>query len=304
MLNKEKNSFSILFASVVCAVAAGLLSFASTQLRPLQEANAKLDKQKNVLVALKVGRDGERYGTEHVKAFYADTADQATVQKLYEAYVRPGVVDLATGDVVEGADPEAIGPGQAPIWSLVKDGKVEAVAIDAIGKGLWSTLYGFLALESDFNTVRGITFYSHGETAGLGARIEEGGFQEGFVGKKIFGEDGKLVSVSVAKGATAKGDHEVDGISGATLTCKGVTGLLANELNAYGKWIEKNRSGEAAQAPAEEAPAAEEAAPEAEAPAAEAAADGANQAVERPAAEEPAAEAPAENAPAAEGVQE
>lgn len=295
MLNKEKNSFSILFASVVCAVAAGLLSFASTQLRPLQEANAKLDKQKNILIVLKVGRDGERYGTEHVKAFYADTADQATVQKLYEAYVRPGVVDLATGDVVEGADPEAIGPGQAPIWSLVKDGKVEAVAIDAIGKGLWSTLYGFLALESDFNTVRGITFYSHGETAGLGARIEEGWFQEGFVGKKIFGEDGKLVSVSVAKGATAKGDHEVDGISGATLTCKGVTGLLANELNAYGKWIEKNREGAAAPA---EAPAAEEAA------AAETAAPAENQAVERPAAEEPAAEASAENAPAAEGVQE
>ena len=105
MLNKEKNSFSILFAAVVCAVAAGLLSFASTQLRPLQEANAKLDKQKNILIVLKVGRDGERYGTEHVKAFYADTADQATVQKLYEAYVRPGVVDLATGVVVEGADP-------------------------------------------------------------------------------------------------------------------------------------------------------------------------------------------------------
>ena len=255
MLNKEKNSFSMLFAAIVCVVAAGLLSFASTKLRPLQEANAKLDKQKNVLVALKVGRDGERYDTEHVKAFYADTADQATVQKLYETYVRPGVVDLASGDVVEGADPEALAPGQAPIWTLVKDGKVEAVAIDAIGKGLWSTLYGFLALESDFNTVRGITFYSHGETAGLGARIEEGWFQDGFVGKKIFDENGKLVSVSVAKGATAKGDHEVDGISGATLTCKGVTGLLANELKAYGKWIEKNREGAAApaEAPAEEA---------------------------------------------------
>ena len=303
MLNKEKNSFSIAFAALVCAVAAGLLSFASTQLRPLQEANAKLDKQKNVLVALKVGRDGERYGTEQVKAFYADTADQATVQKLYETYVRPGVVDLATGDVVEGADPEAIGPGQAPIWTLVKDGKVEAVAIDAIGKGLWSTLYGFLALESDFNTVRGITFYSHGETAGLGARIEEGWFQEGFVGKKIHDESGKLVSVSVAKGATAKGDHEVDGISGATLTCKGVTKLLENELNAYGAWIAKNRSGEAAQAPAEEAASADEAPAEAaEAPAAdETAAPAENQAVERPA-------APAENAasaePAAEGVQE
>ena len=274
MLNKEKNSFSIAFAALVCAVAAGLLSFASTQLRPLQEANAKLDKQKNVLVALKVGRDGERYDTERVKAFYADTADQATVQKLYETYVRPGVVDLASGDVVEGADPEALAPGQAPIWTLVKDGKVEAVAIDAIGKGLWSTLYGFLALESDFNTVRGITFYSHGETAGLGARIEEGWFQNGFVGKKIFDEDGKLVSVAVAKGATAKGDHEVDGISGATLTCKGVTGLLANELKAYGKWIEKNREGAAApaEAPAEEAeaPAAEEAAAaETAAPAAE-----------------------------------
>ncbi len=274
MLNKEKNSFSIAFAALVCAVAAGLLSFASTQLRPLQEANAKLDKQKNILIVLKVGRDGERYGTEHVKAFYADTADQATVQKLYETYVRPGVVDLASGDVVEGADPEALAPGQAPIWTLVKDGKVEAVAIDAIGKGLWSTLYGFLALESDFNTVRGITFYSHGETAGLGARIEEGWFQDGFVGKKVFDEDGKLVSVAVAKGATAKGDHEVDGISGATLTCKGVTGLLANELKAYGKWIEKNREGAAApaEAPAEEAeaPAAEEAAAaETAAPAAE-----------------------------------
>lgn len=245
MFDKEKQSYTLAFAVGICIIAAGVLSFVGTQLQPLQEANAKFDKQKNILIALKIGRDGERYSTAHVKSFYADTADQATVQNLFEKYVQPVVIDLEKGEEIADRLPESIDPedrGLAPAWLFVKDGKREAVAIDAIGKGLWSTLYGFLALEGDYTTVRGITFYQHGETAGLGDRIVEDWFQDNFVGKKIFDENDVLTPVSVAKSKAPEGSaHQVDGISGATLTCNGVTNLIAEELHRYFKWIDNQK---------------------------------------------------------------
>ncbi|MDX1315152.1 MAG: FMN-binding protein, partial [Eudoraea sp.] len=100
------------------------------------------------------------------------------------------------------------------------------------GKGLWSTLYGYFALEPDAKTVRGITFYQHGETPGLGAEIEKDWFQSKFAGKKLF-ESGQPTEFRVTKPGSASGDYAVDGISGATLTAKGVESLLRHDAALY-----------------------------------------------------------------------
>ena len=124
-----------------------------------------------------------------------------------------------------------------------------AYAFPIVGKGLWSTLYGYFALEGDLNTVRGITFYKHGETPGLGGEISKPWFQENFAGKRILDDDGSLVSVSVVKGFAADqysdpGDleHHVDGISGATITARGVSAMVKEALEQYEPYFSSIRS--------------------------------------------------------------
>ena len=119
-------------------------------------------------------------------------------------------------------------------------------AIPVIGRGLWSTLYGYLALEPDASTVKGIQFYSHKETPGLGAEIEKDWFTNNFIGKKIVNPNGELVSIEVLRGKvdelSNEAYHQVDGISGATMTTKGVTQFLLEDLQKYEPFFKKIRT--------------------------------------------------------------
>ena len=123
----------------------------------------------------------------------------------------------------------------------------EAFIIPISGKGLWSTLFGYFALEMDLNTVIGITFYKHGETPGLGGEVEKKWFQNNFVGKKIFDKTGNLVSINVVKGKVNDVyfgrdlEHGVDGISGATITSQGVSYFLKRDLLKYDLYFKNNR---------------------------------------------------------------
>ena len=123
------------------------------------------------------------------------------------------------------------------------DSKNSTLIIPVSGKGLWSSLYGYFALDvSNYSTVKGITFYAHGETPGLGAEISKKWFQDNFVGKEIYSLDNQLNSVTVIKGkAEDSNKHEVDGISGATITSNGVTTLLLRDLQRYESYFIKNR---------------------------------------------------------------
>ena len=129
-----------------------------------------------------------------------------------------------------------------------KSSNPETFIIPISGKGLWSTLYGYLALEKDLNTVKGLTFYKHGETPGLGGEVEKKWFQNNFVGKTIFDQTGQLVSVKVVKGKAndvLSGEalnHGVDGISGATITSRGVSDFLKRDLLRYEPYMKNNRS--------------------------------------------------------------
>ncbi|MBT6865923.1 MAG: NADH:ubiquinone reductase (Na(+)-transporting) subunit C, partial [Candidatus Marinimicrobia bacterium] len=113
------------------------------------------------------------------------------------------------------------------------------------GKGLWSTLYGYFAVEPDGRTVKGITFYKHGETPGLGGEIEKDWFQKNFIGKQFVNEKNELLGIQIIKGKVQSDDkeayHKVDGISGATMTGKGLEYFLKDDLSKYEPFFKQIR---------------------------------------------------------------
>lgn len=232
----SENMRVLRFAVIVCLVCSALVSAAALGLRDRQEANLRLDIRKNILKAVGLYEAGE--SADAVNAHF----DERMV----------GVVLNPDGSVVEGRTPEDVDPDREPdlllLYQCVEDGNVVAYAFPIQGQGLWSTVYGYLALEGDLATVKGITFYKQGETPGLGAEVEKPWFQDQFVGKRILGDGGEIVSVTVVKGGAAVKhpddlEHYVDGISGASITSRAVSKMLLDGLNAYEPYFGKLRKG-------------------------------------------------------------
>jgi Na+-transporting NADH:ubiquinone oxidoreductase subunit C len=224
------------FAVIICLACSLMVSAAAIGLRDRQEANLQLDIQKNILKSV------DLYDAAHTREEVGRTFQENLV----------GLVLTPAGEVLEGRTPSDVDPDSEPdllpLYEVRQDGQVAAYTFPIVGKGLWSTLYGYFALESDLDTVKGITFYQHGETPGLGGEIEKEWFQQNFIGKKILTDDGGIMSVSVVKGTAADrypepGDlqHYVDGISGATITSKGVSEMVARTLRAYEPYFSKVR---------------------------------------------------------------
>jgi Na+-transporting NADH:ubiquinone oxidoreductase subunit C len=214
------------FVSLVCS---SLVASAAVLLKPRQVANALLDMRRNILDVAGL-LDPER-----------------DVNELYESIERR-IVDLESGAYVEAVHPEA-NPERALVYLVRRDGEVSRIILPVSGYGLWSTLYGFLALEADANTVADITFYSHGETPGLGDFISKPAWRKLWRNKRVFDESGDL-KIEVVKGRVLANDpladYHVDGVSGATLTGNGVTKLLQHWLgdDGYGPYLRHVRQGD------------------------------------------------------------
>ena len=159
----------------------------------------------------------------------------------------------ARSDVVLGADAPKNRAGVkriakcAVVYHLLEKGKLKILVLPIEGKGLWSTLYGYIALDADLNTVRGITFYEHGETPGLGGEVDNPSWKALWPGRTIHGEDGEI-AIRVVKGRAGSVEdapHEVDGLSGATLTSNGVTYTLQFWLGeeGFGPFLRQNTRG-------------------------------------------------------------
>lgn len=228
-MHRESNRYTFLFAFVVCVVCSFALAAVSQGLKEKQEMNMAFDIKKNILkvVDLKIPMP-KNMGHEQML-------------DMYKKMIEEKVID-AQGHIVENKRPEDIQEGEAqyPLYIYKENGEVIAYCFPVIGKGLWSTLYGYFALNADVKTVRGITFYKQGETPGLGAEIEKDWFQNNFKGKKIWDErQNKLVPVQLVKGKVADLISEaqtpfyVDGISGATMTSKGVSAMIDHWLHVY-----------------------------------------------------------------------
>lgn len=229
-------AYTLGFAAAVTMVCSILLASAATLLKERQDQNIQLDIKYNILSVLGLAENRDM----EAEALFA----------LYDDNVNTFVVDL-NGEIVEGRNAEDIDPKKdlnvLPVFTRQEDGEVLAYCIPTQGKALWSTVKGYIALESDLNTVKGITFYSHGETPGLGGEIEKEWFTSSYIGKTILNAEGEIVSVEVVKGKVQAGsanvDHQVDGISGATLTGNGLNEFIKATLERYEPYFKTVRGG-------------------------------------------------------------
>ena len=135
-------------------------------------------------------------------------------------------------------------PKYMAVYFVKEDGEIKEIILPIYGKGLWSTMYGFMALDSDLQTIRGFTFYEHGETPGLGGEVDNPNWKKIWKGKKAFDEEWN-VKIEVIKGrvdpSSDNAKYQIDGLSGSTLTTRGVDNLVKFWLgdNGYGPFLEK-----------------------------------------------------------------
>jgi Na+-transporting NADH:ubiquinone oxidoreductase subunit C len=231
----RSNTYTLVFTSIVTIVLGFFLALAADGLRDLQDLNVENDMRKNILLSL-----GFKPGVETPW-----TSDD--IQKLFEENIEALVLD-ASGQRTE-KDPKEIDTEKnvefLPIYLKKIGDDVGGYAIPIAGKGLWSTLFGYFAIEPDGRTVKGITFYKHGETPGLGGEVDKPWFQQNFIGKRFVDENDQLLGIHVIKGKVQSDDqeayHKVDGISGATMTGKGLEYFLKDDLVKYEPFFKQVR---------------------------------------------------------------
>ena len=231
----RSNTYTLVFISIVTIVLGFFLALAADGLRDLQNLNVENDMKKNILLSL-----GFKPGDE--TPWSSDD-----IQKLFQENIETLVLD-ASGQRTE-KDSKKIDTEKdvefLPIYLKKIGDNVEGYAIPIVGKGLWSTLFGYFAIEPDGRTVKGITFYKHGETPGLGGEVDKAWFQQNFIGKRFVDENDQLVGIQVIKGKVESDDqeayHKVDGISGATMTGKGLELFLKEDLGKYEPFFKQVR---------------------------------------------------------------
>lgn len=255
---KNKDSISYIFtvAFAVCLVCAIIVSTAAVSLRPTQVKNKELDFKRNILAAAGLMEEGKSVEElfEQIETRLVDI----------EAGIFSEAFDIDTFDPVKAASDPSIAselPKDIDIASikrmekytevyLVRDGggAIDTVILPIRGYGLWSTLWGFVALEEDLNTVVGLGFYSHAETPGLGGEVDNPNWKGQWPGKKVADASGNLM-IEVTKGGQANpsSEHEIDGLAGATLTTVGVNNLVRFWLgeNGFKPFLENLKAGEA-----------------------------------------------------------
>ncbi len=215
-------------------IVAVLLSFVSTQLKPRQQMNIQIERKQDVLRS--VGKAAEVAEADDKNAYI----DEEFSQFITESYVvdfNGNTVDVDAFEVMLELNAEIRKPREErnyPVFVYSEDGGSKKYVVPVRGKGLWGPIWGYMALEDDLNTIYGAIFDHQGETPGLGAEINTDWFEEPFVGKTLFDEAGEFVSIEVVKGgADPSSPHQVDAISGGTITSKGLEDMLKDCLTGY-----------------------------------------------------------------------
>lgn len=236
-MNTNSNSYTMIFATIMVVIVALVLAFVSGSLKEKQTSNVELDKKKQILTSLNI-----------------DTKDQ-DVNAIYNQYIVEEIVINANAEVIDNPKTEAFNivikkelaqkleDRELPLYIANVDGKTKYV-ISLFGAGLWGPIWGYVALDEDKNTIFG-TYFSHAsETPGLGAEIVYPAFQQQFTGKKILNDKQEFVSVAIMKpGQTTDEQDYVDGISGGTITSKGVEAMLMNCIGQYEKYLQISTNG-------------------------------------------------------------
>ena len=229
-MNRDSNFYTFLFVGIMIVGIASILAFTSQTLKPMQDENVKNEKMQNILstVGINVSRDEaeesyNRFITQEL-AIKMDGSINENINPFYD-------LNLAKELKKDYKDQHF------PLY-VAEINSEKYYIIELRGTGLWDAIWGYISLKSDFNTVNGVSFDHKGETAGLGAEITKEWFKESFKDEKIFDNEGKLVGITVLKGNndpnnSDKDDHEVDAISGSTITGDGVTDMIYERINNY-----------------------------------------------------------------------
>lgn len=246
-MSRDGVAYVVVIALAVCLVCSVFVSAAAVYLKPLQTVNKQADRRRNVLEA--AGLMGP----------------DIDVNDFFERRIETKIVALETGKYVEDIDTEEFEqrdaardqeksidiPRDQDIAGIKRrskyakvflinneQGDLESIVLPVHGYGLWSTMYGFIALEPDANTILGLKFYEQGETPGLGAEVENPKWRALWEGKKVYGPDKEEPQIRVIKGSVGSGtpdaEYKVDGLSGATLTSRGVSHMLEYWMSERG----------------------------------------------------------------------
>ena len=221
----HSNSYTLWYAIVSTAIVAVILAVAASSLRPMQERNVAEAKRAAIMQSVM-------------------EVDPSTLERDYNSFISERVFDAQGQELpsVSALDLDLkkemrLAPQERnyPLYLFTRDGEVKYI-IPLQGKGLWGPITAFVALESDGNTIFGVVFEHEKETPGLGAEISTSGFQERFRGKTFFGDDGSFQSVRILKGSghdVSDEAHQVDGLTGATMTLNGVNAMLSDGISRY-----------------------------------------------------------------------
>ena len=228
-MNRDSNAYTFIFATLMVLVVASALAFTASSLKDLQASNVRKEKMQNILATIGVETDREQAET------------------LYNQYITGELSLTSGGDLDQEVNAfeinlnnelkKPVKEQRFPLYEASVEGEKYYI-VPLRGAGLWNAIWGYIALEEDKNTIKGAVFDHVGETAGLGAEITQEWFQNRFMGEKVFDKDGNLVGINVSKTNNDpkdldKDDHEVDAISGATITGDGVTNMILERLNNY-----------------------------------------------------------------------
>jgi Na+-transporting NADH:ubiquinone oxidoreductase subunit C len=252
---QQSNLYIIVFSAIMTIIIGGLLSGVSQVLKEPQRKSVELDTKKQILMAVIPADEISKLSGEEVLKLYEERITSLVTNSngdILETNEK-GESLIAENVNIEKNYKQSADNRQLPVFIFHEAGNpnnVEAYILPLFGAGLWDAIWGYLALETDLETIKGVVLAHRGETPGLGARITEAEVQARFRGKKIYDEAGELVSVSMLKAEnnpeSALGPHRVDGMSGATITAVGVNNMMKAYLSLYENYLKSvsNRAAE------------------------------------------------------------
>jgi Na+-transporting NADH:ubiquinone oxidoreductase subunit C len=231
-MDTNGNKYTFIYASAMVILVAAILSFTALQLKPAQQKNVSVEKKQNILASVGI-------------ASTASDAEAIYAEKIVQSYIVNSAGEKVEGNAfdidLKSERAKAAQDRKLPVYECQTEEGLKYI-LPVYGAGLWGPIWGYMAINDDMNTVFGANFDHQGETPGLGAEINTPGFQNQFKGKTIFDENGKLISIIVAKaGENAPADHKVDGISGGTITSKGLQAMLLNDFTTYEAFFTKTK---------------------------------------------------------------
>lgn len=244
---------TIIVAVLLCLVCSILVSTSAVIFKPQQQANKAADIKKNILAVTGLLTEGADvnalFEQFEIKVVDLETGNYADIDPA--TYDQRKAASDPTQSISLTADQDIAGIGHraklATVYLLKEGDKTKQIVLPIHGYGLWSTLYGFISFEGDFNTIGGLQFYAHAETPGLGGEVDNPKWRKQWQGKKAFNNKGEL-KIEVIRGhvdfKVAGSEHKVDGLSGATLTSRGVSSLVNYWLgeNGFGPYLNKMRA--------------------------------------------------------------